>query len=278
MGRFARSLELTKASAAVLRADKELTVIPVASFVASAATVALVGGAAWFTLDVTQTAPGEDTFSPTPLTYAVGAIGYLLVTFIVTYFTGAIVSGAMERFRGGSPSLGSAMGGASARVVPLFWWSMFVGTLGLILQALEERLGFLGQLLLRGVGMAFRVVTWLVIPVIIDEGSGPITSLKSSASLFKRTWGENIISQAGLGLVSMLVMLPGILLGVGLSVVVPLLGIPLLVIWIVVVAVVFSALNGILRTAVYLYATGQEAPGFQTEVLAATFGPKTSRF
>ena len=274
MGRFARSVELFKASWGVLRSDKELTVIPVVSFVCSAAVVALAGGAAWFTVDVTSTTAGQDTLNPTPLTYVVGFLGYVLVTFVVTYFTGAIVAGALERFRGGNPTLGSALGGASSRLVPLLWWSLLVGTLGFILQALEERAGFLGQLVLRGIGMAWRVVTWLAVPVIIDQGLGPFDSLKTSAGLFKQTWGENLISQGGLGLVSMLVMLPGIVVFAALSVAVPLLGIPLLVVWIVSVAIVFSTLNGILRTAVYLYATGQQAPGFEPEALAATFGPR----
>lgn len=274
MGRFGRSMQMFKASWGVLRDDKELAVIPVVSFVCSAAVVALAGGAAWFTVDVTTTTAGQDTLNPTPLTYVVGFLGYVLVTFVVTYFTGAIVSAALERFRGGDPSLGSALGGASARLVPLFWWSVVAGTLGFILQALEERAGFLGQLVLRGIGLAWRVVTWLAVPVIIDQGLGPFDSLKTSAGLFKRTWGENLIVQGGLGLVNLLVLLPGIAAFAALSVALPLLGVPLLVLWIVTVAVVFSALNGILRTAVYLYASGQQAPGFESEMLAGAFGPR----
>lgn len=274
MGRFGRSVEMFKASWGVLRADKELAVIPVVSFVCSAAAVALAGGAAWFTVDVTTTTAGQDNLNPTPLTYVVGFVGYVLVTFVVTYFAGAIVSAALERFRGGDPTLGSALGGASARLVPLFWWSVLAGTLGFVLQALEERAGPLASLVLRGIGLAWRVVTWLAVPVIIDQGLGPFDSLKTSAGLFKQTWGENLIVQGGLGLVNLVVMLPGIVLFTVLSVAVPLLGIPLLVVWIVAVAIVFATLNGILRTAVYLYASGQQAPGFAPELLAGAFGPK----
>lgn len=278
MGRFANSLELTKASWGVLKADKELAAIPAISFVVSGAVTALVAGSVWFTLDVqTATTAGSDEYSPTPVTYVVGFVGYLLITFVVTFFTGALVSGALQRFRGSDPSLSSSFEGASKHLVPLFLWSLLSGTVGYVLQALEQRAGFLGQLVIRAVGMAWQVVTWLAIPVIIDQGTGPIDSLKQSAGLFKRTWGENLIAQAGLGIIGMLVMLPGILLGMGLMAALPVLGVVVLVLWIAGVSVVFSSLNGILRTAIYLYATGQQVPEFPTQALAGAFGPRKSR-
>lgn len=277
MGRFANSLELAKASWSVLRTDKELAVIPVVSFVCSTAVAAAVAGGVYLTLDVTTTSAG-DQLDPTPVSYAVGVVGYLLITLVVTFFMGALVAGAMERFRGGDPTLGSAFSKASARFVPLFLWAMVTGTVGLILQTLEERAGFLGQLVLRGIGMAWRVVTWLAVPVIIDQGTGPFTSLKSSAGLFKKTWGENLIAQGGLSLLGFVAMLPGIALGIGLLLLAPLVGIVVLVVWIAAVSVVFASLNGIFRTAIYLYASGQDVPQFDREVLAGAFGPRTSRF
>lgn len=278
VGRFANSLELTKASWGVLKADKELATIPVVSFVVSGAVTLLVAGSMWFTLDVqTATTAGSDEYSPTPITYAVGFVGYLLITFVVTFFTGALVSGALQRFRGTDPTLASSFEAASKHLVPLFWWSMLSGTVGYLLQLLEQRAGFIGQLVVRAVGMAWQVVTWLAIPVIVDQGTGPIDSLKQSAGLFRKTWGENLIAQAGLGIIGMLVMLPGIVLGVALMAALPILGVVVLVVWIAAVSVVISSLNGILRTAVYLYATGQQVPQFPTAALAGAFGPRKGK-
>ena len=274
MGRFANSKALAGASWNVLKADKELAVLPVLSFVATIPVVALFGGGIYVSMDRTTTAATSE-LSPTPLTYVIGAVGYLLLTFVVFFFTAALVSGALERFRGGNPSVGSALGGAGKRIGPIFAWAMLAGTVGLLLQALEERLGVLGQIAVRLVGMAWQIVTWLAIPVIVDQGTGPFASLRESASLFRRTWGENLISQAGLGIIALLVMLPGLLIGGAVAVALPFVGIPLIVVWAVVVSIVFTALNGILRTAIYLFATGQEVPGFSHATLQGTFRLKS---
>ena len=37
-------------------------------------------------------------------------------------------------------------------------------------------------------------------------------ALKRSKDLFKKTWGENVIGQGGLGIVGFLAMIPGVLL------------------------------------------------------------------
>ena len=279
MGRFANTKELAKASWSVLKTDKELAVIPVLSFVVAGAATAMVAGGICFSLDTTTaTTAGSDELTATPVTYVVGAVGYLLITFIVTFFTGALVAGALERFRGGNPTVSSSLSGAASRLGPLALWSLLTGTVGLILQSLEERAGFIGQLVLRGIGMAWQIVTWLAVPIIIDQGTGPITSLKASAGLFKKTWGENLISQAGLGLLGFLSMLVGVGVAVALVFVAPIVGIVVGVVWIAASAVLFSALNGILRTAVYLYATGQPVPQFSEQALAGAFRTRTSRF
>jgi hypothetical protein len=130
------------------------------------------------------------------------------------------------------------------------------------------------------VGMAWQIVTWLAVPVIIVEGTGPIASLKTAAGLFKKTWGENLIAQAGFGLLGIIAMLPGILVAGALIAIGPaanvVLGIAIGVVWIAAVAIVLSALNGIFRTALYLYAsTGTVPPAFPKEAVEGAFGPKS---
>jgi len=274
MGRFANSLDLAKQSWGVLVSDKELAVIPVVSFIGATAVTGVFGGAAYFSLDTTKTAAGAEEMAATPVTYAVGVVGYLAVTFVVTFFAAALVAGALERFRGGDPSVSSSLSVAGSRIGPIFLWSMLTGTVGLVLQAIEQRAGFIGVIVTRAVGMAWQIVTWLAVPVIVDQGTGPFVSLKASAGLFKKTWGENLISQAGIGLVGFLAMLPGIVVGIALIAVLPVLGVVVLVLWVALVSTIVAALNGILRTAVYLFATGQQVPQFRTESLAGAFRTK----
>src|SRR3954451_22028011 len=108
MRRLANSWAMLQASWRVLQSDKELMAIPVMSFFATAAVAILSGGAIYFSLaHHTAVEPGQSTLSPTPLTYAVGAIPSLLITFVVTFFAAALVAGARERLLGGNPTLGS---------------------------------------------------------------------------------------------------------------------------------------------------------------------------
>lgn len=286
MGRISNSIELMKSSWAVLKAEKELLVIPIVSFFATVVTVGLVGGGIFLSLTsktevvnrtngFTTTPVESTTLAPTALTYVVGILGYLLVTFVVTFFAAALVAGAYQRLQGGDATLGSAFGTAVKLLGPIFLWSLLTGTVGLVLQALEERAGFLAQILLRGVGMAWRIVTWLAVPVIVAEGTGPFTSLKRSAHLFKKTWGENLIAQGGFGLIGFLAMIGGFVVFGAIATLVPIVGIALAVVWVGVVSTVMAALNGIYRTALYMYAAGQQTPWFDEQMMAAAFRPKT---
>jgi hypothetical protein len=214
----------------------------------------------------------------TPLTYVVGAIGYLAITFVVTYFAAVLVSGAHQRLTGANPTLGTAFSQASSRLGPILAWSLLTGTVGLILQAIRSRAGFLGQIVVNLVGMAWEIVTWLAVPVVVVEGTGAIDSLKRSASLFKKTWGENLVAQAGFGILGLLLMLPAIVIMLLVGVAIPVAGLAIAALWVAIVSVVLSALNGIYRTALYMYAAGEPTAGyFSQEQLEAAFTPKRSR-
>lgn len=284
MGRFQTSVELAKSSWAVLRKDKQLAAIPVLSFFVTLAVTAVMGGAVYLTFktvpatvqsgDFTTSPTAGTTLQPTPVTYVVGVLAYVVITFAVTFFTAALVAGAYQRLTGSDPTLGSAFGAAGARLPQIFLWSLVLSTVGLLIQAIESRFGVVGAIVARGIGMAWNIVTWLAIPVIIAEGTGPIDSLKRAGGLFKKTWGENLIAQGGLGLLGFLAFLPGLLVGGLLATVVPVLGIAIIVVWLAVTATIMSALNGIFRTALYLYAAGEPVAWFDDRVLAGAFRRK----
>ena len=164
------------------------------------------------------------------------------------------------------------------RLGPIFLWSLLTGTVGLILNAIQNRAGILGAFVVRAIGMAWQIVTWLAVPVIVVEGTGPITSLKRSAGLFHQTWGENLIGQVGFGLIGLLFMLPGIVIAGLLMVHFAVIGILVGVTWVAVVSVVTSTLTGIFRTALYHFAAGQPVPPeFAAEQLAGAFQTRKGR-
>ena len=69
-----------------------------------------------------------------------------------------------------------------------------------------------GGLLVAWIGVGWAIATFLVVPVLAARDIGPIEAIKESASLLRRTWGENLIGQAGLGLAFGLIFV-GVLAG-----------------------------------------------------------------
>lgn len=45
--------------------------------------------------------------------------------------------------------------------------------------------------------IAWAIVTYFVVPVLVVDGVGPIQAVKRSSAILKRTWGESVAVQAG---------------------------------------------------------------------------------
>ena len=123
-------------------------------------------------------------------------------------------------------------------------------------------------------------MTFLVLPILVFENVGVGDAVRRSALLLKYTWGENLIVNGGIGLLSVLLVLPafglwslGVMLGSAGSMVV--LGAWAMV-WIVAVVCWSSAMSAIFQLALYRYAVDGRAPGaFATVDLGHAFSQKT---
>ena len=272
MGRIRRTLDLAKASWGVLKQDRELVWLPAIAFVVSVVVAAAVLVPIALTTDL-DAAQGEQSVSG--LTVVLLILLSLAITVISVFFKGALVSGANERLTGGDPTVASAIGGALARFHRLLPWALLTGTVGLVLQVVRERSGMLGRIVVGFIGGAWEVVTFLVVPVIIVEGTGPVDSVKTSAELFRRTWGENLAARIGFGLLGFVAIIPMILLGAAGAAIGSIIGFLLIaaaVVGVAGVAAVLSALGAIFQTALYHYAVGNTAvTGFDPAVLRDSF-------
>ncbi|EOD64152.1 hypothetical protein H480_33295 [Amycolatopsis vancoresmycina DSM 44592] len=250
------------ASFKVLRAHKGLTWFTVLAGVAGL----LVAGAfltpAFFASHAEITRDGRIT----AISWVLLAAFYLVAAFVSIFFNAALISQADVALRGGTPEVGAGLAAAARRWPALLGWAAVSASVGLVLRAIEERLGFLGRLVGSLVGLAWQLTTFLVLPVVLLEGAGVKDGVKRSVDLFRRTWGENVAGGAGIGLVGMVLSLAGyaVLLLAGL-----LLGgtatlfvcIALAIVWSVLVAVFTSTLSGIYQTALYRYAADGVVPG-----------------
>jgi hypothetical protein len=276
MGKFANSKALAGASFGVLKSEKKLAAIPAVSALTCGVIAVAVGGGVVLTADfIANPAPGQDDFSLTPVSWVIGIVGLFIIGLVSQMFAATLIAAANDRLNGGSYTMGQAFSKATTRTPSILGWSAINSTVGLVLQAIRDKAGFLGDVAAGLIGAAWNVVTWLVLPIIIIEGIGPIAAIKKSANLLKTTWGENLFAQAGIGLIGFLLMLPGILIFGGLSFALPFVGIPLLFIWVVVISCLMSALGAIYRTALYRFAVGlPNGDAFTQDELSGAFKPK----
>ena len=260
MSRFQTSWEIAKRSWAVLKSDKTLAWFPVLSAVGSLVVVAIIGGLI-AVAGIDSKATGD---SLQPIGWVLIVVAYLALAIVQTYFLAALVAGADQRLRGNDSSVRSALDIANSRLHRLLPWALVTATVTMVLQAIEERFGLIGTIVARLVGLAWNLVTFLVVPILVLEDLGVGDALKRSKDLFKKTWGENVIGQGGLGVVGFLAMIPGVLL-VAIGAAIGTAGLIVLgavgVVWIVASAVIVSALGGIYRTALYHYAANGRVPG-----------------
>jgi hypothetical protein len=273
VGRIQRSWYLGKLSWRVLRSDRTLAVFPVLTAV-GALLVLLVFGGLIAVAGIEDSGSSGDALAP--MGWVLLVVMYLVVGIVVTYFQAGLVFGANDRLDGKEASLGGSLSAATRQFPAIAGWALLSTTVSIILQAIEERAGFVGQIVVGLFGAAWRIVTFLAIPVVALEGRGPFASLKRSGTLLKGTWGENLGAQVGFGLLGFVASIPGavfILLAIASgewAVAVPLgvIGAILLI----AAAVIISAMTGIYKTALYRYAVDGKAPaGFAESDLADAF-------
>lgn len=283
MNRFRRSLALLKTSWSVLRAERQLLLMPVCSAGASIVALGLLAVAAYATLGEETGVDGASQATANIGTVAIAIVGYLLIAFITVYFSAALVAGANARLTGGDPTFGSSIAEANRRLSRILGWSVVVATVSIVIDAIESRSDALGTIMASIFSAAWSVVTYLAIPIIVLEDLGPIAALKRSGALLKQTWGENIITNGGIGLIGIIVVfLPTLALVVlGIASGTPFVAVPLIaiaVVWCLVGATVLAALSGIARTALYRYAVDGTVPtAFVGAGLEQAFATKPAR-
>lgn len=278
MQRIRNSWQLGKISWSVLRSDKTLAAFPVFAAIGSLVVVAVFGGLTALTgMDTTG-----DNASLEAMGYVFIAVGYVALAFVTTYFQAGLVAGANEVLDGRNATIRASLDAANAKLHRILPWAILSATVSIIISAIEERAGFVGQIISSILGAAWAVVTFLTIPVIVLEDLGPWNALKRSGSLLKQTWGENLAAQFGFGILGFVAMLPAVALiagGIATEIVVVAIVLGAIgVAWLILVSVVLSAMSGIYRTALYRFAVdGTAPPAFAGADLGHAFDQRKRR-
>lgn len=267
---FSRSIELVKTSFGILRQDKEMLLFPIMSMI-GLAMVSIVFFVPTYAAGLLDSAGGGE--STNPLLFIIAFLYYVVAYYIMIFANAAVVGAAMMRLRGEDPTFSDAFNIAMSRSGKIFGWAVISATVGMILQAMRDNSNGLSRFVVSLIGAAWNIATFLVVPVLVVENLSPIDAIKRSGSLLKRTWGEQIVGNFGIGLVMFLIALVGgiplFLLTTAAFSIAPALGILVGIVfalYIFAVMAISTAVSGIFTAAVYAYAT-------QTPVQSHIFDP-----
>ncbi|MEN1929834.1 DUF6159 family protein [Luteimonas sp. MJ250] len=273
--KFSRSWEMVKASAAVLRSDRELMLFPVLS---GLATLLVLASFALPTLALRLFSSGLSVGG-----VLLGFAFYFCTYSVMIFFNCALVGAAMIRLDGGDPTLADGFAAARSRLGAIFGYAAIAATVGVLLQSMKAKdNNFIVRLVGSGLGLAWTLATFLAVPVLVSRDVGPIDALKQSVTLLRRTWGENAVGQVGIGaafgllsggavLVSVLLVVLAAQASMALAVVVG----AVCMVGVLLLGVYQAALTGIYSAVLYRYAMSHEVPeAFRGTGIATSFAPK----
>ncbi|MFO7834317.1 MAG: DUF6159 family protein [Halohasta sp.] len=193
---------------------------------------------------------------------------YFLTTFVASFVTAGLVAAVGEAFHGREPTLRAGLAVAWANRRPLAVWAAVSAFVGVILRSLERSESLLSRFAGAVFAVGWTIATLFVVPVIVFEDVSARGVFAQSAATFRGTWGETLGSNFGIGLLQFLVWLGGIavvvVVGVGLFGLVPWVGTSTVILGVVGVSVavylVGRTVDGIVKTALYVYAADRTVP------------------
>jgi len=285
VGKFKASMMITLASWSILKKDREMLLFPLLSTIVTLIAAALLFGVYFFmiaggsieTLRTLMESAKERTSGGAELLF--GFAYYLVTYFILIYFQAGVVAIAHARIQGRDLTFRDGMHAASAHAGKLFFWSLVNATVGMVLHLIAERSKIVGRLVVSLLGAAWSILTFFILLVLILEERGIKDSLARSGEVIKKTWGETILVNIGVGLFMFVLTLLGIAVfmaalftGSGAVVFVALI---LLLVYIIVLSLVSSTLSVIFKVVLYEYATNGTLPeAFPEQVIRYAFAPQ----
>ncbi len=258
MSRIRRGWALTKKSWSLLRSHPGLLRFPVYGAAASIVATLVVVGPGLYLIDGSSTGAGV----------VVLAVGLYLLVLVGLYFSVGLAAAADMTFRGREVSVGDGLAVSRQRFGAIAGWAAVSTAVGVVLGLLEDQGGIAGAIFGRLLAIGWSLITFLAVPVIALEGTGPFETLKRSAGLFRDRWGQQVTGNLAIGgAVTLLGVLPGaalIVAGIAIWASSGFAGAVLVVVGVIVLAVAMvlsRALSGIFGVALYRYALDGEPVG-----------------
>lgn len=277
MNKLSRSWQIAKSSATVVIDNKRLLVLPLVSVLASALVIAT------FVIPAITSGTFEAATEDETVAYVWLLLLYVALYFVAVFFNTALVSIVLEHLEGRRASLTDGLRVAASRVGAIAGYAVIAATVGMVLRAIEERVGFIGRLVTAAIGAAWTVATFLVAPILAAQNVGPYQAVRDSAALLKQTWGENIAGNVGIAFVFGLGYVALVVSTVGGVVALSSIELPILAIAVAIAGVLTgmalaigqATLQGVYSALLYRYARSGDVPvGFDRNTLDNAFRHK----
>jgi len=254
-GRLKTGFTLARRSATALRDHPKLVLFPV-----------LAGSASLAYLGVLWTTLLSFSGDANALTLVALACFYVGSTFIASFSTAGLMYCSRQAFAGESPRIRDGLRAASRNLAPLLAWSIVSALVGMLLRILEENDTPLSLVTAAVFSVAWSVMTFFVVPVIVFEDVGVVGMFARSKEIVVETWGESMGAIGGVGVVTIALGFAGAIPGFLILWAVPesagILGFFALIVAVLVAMLIGQALTGVAKTALYLYAVEDESPRY----------------
>src|SRR5579859_817357 len=178
--KLSNSFALAKASWNVLLSDKKLLVFPIVSGLCCVLVMATFAAPFLFKPQLLDFLGDNEGINPPIWVYPVAFAYYFCNYFVVVFCNSALITCALIRFNGGEPTLADGFRAAWSRLPQIAAWAVVAATVGLILKAIENSNDKVGRFISGLLGVAWSVLTFFVVPVLVVEKVGPIQAVKRS--------------------------------------------------------------------------------------------------
>ncbi|SVA58635.1 uncharacterized protein METZ01_LOCUS111489 [marine metagenome] len=275
-----RGWTLSKLSFSVVKADPELLLYTFLSAMMVFVTIAAAAypgyeaeikeGSHWAMTDpVTNPETGEEERQATSSYMAWIFLTYMVGSIIVVFWNSAIIVSAHERLTGGDPTIMTGIKAAFSRIHIIILWGIIAGTVGLLLRIARDAISnekapaalkILASIMLWIVEVAWWIYTFFIIPMIVLEKKGIREGLRDSRSLFGKTWGENVTSGLGIGLITLFGIIVSLLIGYLIFMISPIAGIVIAAALIGILILWTNTAEVVVVAALYEYAKTGKMP------------------
>ncbi len=271
--RLSNGWNLAKLSLDTINRNRSLLVFPLLSGISLIMVLATFFGGTFFFVGDEISSLMDDEQYGNLMALTLVFFYYLINFFVIVFFNAALVHCAIKALNGQETSVGDGVSFAFSRIDKILGWAVLSATVGTLLQLLHN-MGKIGEIIASLIGIAWSIMTFFVVPVLVYENRGVFDAVKQSGRLMREKWGESLSANVSFGLFHLAGILVAGLIGYVLASLNIVLGIAVGVTLVLLISIVISAARTVFVAAVYNHVSGLPTGEFDGETLDSVFVQK----